>query len=91
MYLCVYMFMCMNTGVHMSQSMWGGQRTTSRVGPHLWSHLRRALLSSTAYARGASLSTSGDSVPASPVSLGMMGLRRLAIPAPEESYLSPNV
>jgi hypothetical protein len=46
MYLCAYMFMCMNTGVHMSPSMWGGQRTTSRVSPYLWSHLRQGLLSS---------------------------------------------
>ena len=44
--LCAYMFMCMNTGVHMSPSMWGGQRTTSRVSPYLWSHLRQGLLSS---------------------------------------------
>lgn len=60
MCLRVYMFMCMNTGVHVPQSMWGGQRTTSRVGPHLQPHLRQGLLSTTVYARLASLSTSGN-------------------------------
>lgn len=70
-YICVPLFVCKRMGVHTPQGMRGGQRTTPSVSPHLSSHLRQGLLSTTVYARLAGLNASGDPVSASQLPVGM--------------------